>query len=103
MEYKCYTNGEVSLMVTLNDYKILKAIIDETNKNKGIIMTEGTTKKEIQAKTDLSPMKVTNTLNTFISQGLVEYGLKNKQSNTFILTKQGLEELLKLKGMLKNE
>lgn len=90
-------------MFTLNDFYILRAIIDKNDKDKGIVKFKGTTKKEIQEKTKLSLPKITNALTDFINQGYVDYGLKIKQSKTYIVTQKGNEELLKAGGKLKDE
>ena len=90
-------------MFTQNDYKILEAIIDKTDEDKGIIKTKGTTKKEVLDKTQLSLSKVTITLGILESHGFIENGLKVKNAKSYILTEKGMEELLKMKGMYKDE
>jgi predicted transcriptional regulator len=90
-------------VITLNDYSILQAIIDEDDDEKGFIKTKGTTKKEIQDKTNLSTTKITTTLIKFQAQELIELALKVKNSNSYVLTEKGMTELLGMKGMLKNE
>lgn len=85
-------------MLTLSDFKILEAILDKSDSEKGIIATKGTTKKEIIDKTGLSITKINISLYSFIKDGLVEQGLKVKNSNTYCLTKTGMEEFIKLKG-----
>lgn len=90
-------------MFTQNDYKILEAIIDKSDEDKGIIKTKGTTKREILDKTQLSLSKVTVTLGILESHGFIENGLKVKNAKSYILTEKGMEELLKMKGMYKDE
>lgn len=90
-------------MFTQNDYKILEAIIDKTDEDKGIIKTKGTTKREVLDKTQLSLSKVTITLGILESHGFIENGLKVKNAKSYILTEKGMEELLKMKGMYKDE
>lgn len=90
-------------MFTQNDYKILEAIIDKSDESKGIIKTKGTTKKEVLDKTQLSLSKVTITLGILESHGFIENGLKVKNAKSYILTEKGMEELLKMKGMYKDE
>lgn len=85
-------------MITLSDFQILKSILDKDDKDKGIIPTRGTTKREIMDKTGLSITKVNTSLYGFIKDGLVEQGLKIKNTNTYCLTKLGIKEILKLKG-----
>lgn len=85
-------------MFTQNDYKILEAIVDRYDKKKGTISTRGTTKKEIAEKTHLSPAKITNTLLTLKAAGYIEYGLKVKNANSYIVTDFGMKEMLLLKG-----
>lgn len=86
-------------MITQNDYNILEAIIDKDDKQKGTIQIKGTTKKEIISKTNLSMTKVNTTLYKFLSEGLIEKGLSIKNAQTYILTKKGLAEYIKLKGV----
>lgn len=86
-------------MITQNDFKILQSILSETDKTKGTIKTNGTTKKEIMDKTGMSITKVTNTLLNFYNQGLIENGLSVKNAKSYIVTEKGLKELLELKGM----
>lgn len=90
-------------MFTQNDYYILESILDKEDKNKGSIKTRGTTKKEIIEKTKLSLSKVTVTLGILESHGLIENGLKVKNAKSYIVTEKGMEELLKMKGMYKDE
>lgn len=86
-------------MITQNDFKILQSILSETDKTKGTIKTNGTTKREIMDKTGMSITKVTNTLLNFYNQGLIENGLSVKNAKSYIVTEKGLKELLELKGM----
>lgn len=82
---------------TVNDYKILMAIIDKDDKKIGRCAVYGTTKSDIQGKVKLSLKKVTDTLNKFIEDGLVEPGAKKGKANTYIVTESGLKELIKVK------
>lgn len=82
---------------TKSDYKILKAIIDRNDKNKGWCMTQGTTIEEIKLKTSLSDKKVRNTIKDFIEVGYVAYGVKFKRTNTYMITIKGFNQLCKLK------
>jgi DNA-binding PadR family transcriptional regulator len=86
-------------MITQNDFKILQSILDKDDKGKGIIKTNGTTKKEIIQKTGMSITKVTNTLTNFQNQGLIGHGLMVKNAKSYIVTEKGQKELLELKGM----
>jgi predicted transcriptional regulator len=88
-------------MITQNDFKILQNILDENDKTKGNIKTNGTTKKEIMDKTGMSTTKVTNTLLNFYNQGLIDNGLSVKNAKSYIVTEKGMKELLELKGMFK--
>ena len=90
-------------MFTQNDYYILESILDKDDENKGNIKTSGTTKKEILEKTKLSLSKVTVTLGILESHGFIENGLKVKNAKSYIVTEKGMEELLKMKGMYKDE
>ena len=86
-------------MLTLNDYEVLKAIKDKHDKKKGILKTRGTSKKEIIIKTNLSYSKVSQSINKFINDGLIEQGLSVRTSKTYCLTDKGLEEILTLGGI----
>ena len=90
-------------MFTQNDYYILEAILDEGDETKGVIKTKGTTKKEIMDKNKLSLSKVTITLGILESHGYIEVGLKVKNAKSYIVSEKGMEELLKMKGMYKDE
>ena len=86
-------------MITQNDFKILQSILDEKDKTKGVIKTNGTTKREIMECTGMSITKVTNTLLNFYNQGLIESGLSVKNAKSYIVTEKGMIELMNLKGM----
>lgn len=90
-------------MFTYNEYCILESIIDRNDKDKGFIKTKGTTKKEIQTKTNLSTTKISTTLIKFQAHGLIELALKVKNCNSYILTEKGMQELLDMKGMKTDE
>lgn len=90
-------------MFTQNDYYILESILDKSDEDKGMIKTKGTTKKEIIDKTKLSLSKVTLTLGMLESHGYIEVGLKVKNAKSYIVSEKGMEELLKMKGMYKDE
>lgn len=90
-------------MMTFNDYRILAAILSDDDKDKGIIAIKGTTKTEIKTKTELSSSKINNTLSSLVKDELVSNGLKQNNCNTYIITKKGLEELLKMKGVVEND
>lgn len=87
-------------MFTQNDYKILQSIMNEEDKTKGVIMTNGTTKQEVITKTGLSMTKITNSLLSFESKELIQPALKVKNAKSYILTESGMKELLNLKGMI---
>ena len=90
-------------MITRNDYNILKAITDKNDKNKGIIPSNGTTKREIIEITGLSNTKVSTSLKSFLDKGYIDNGLMVKNAKSYILTKKGIMEYLKLKGVLNKE
>lgn len=87
-------------MFTQNDYKILQAILDKGNNQKGMIMTNGTTKQEIITKTGLSITKVTNTLLSFEASGYIKPALKVKNAKSYIVTQKGSQEIINMKGMV---
>ena len=89
-------------MFTQNDYEILKAIMDKDNNQKGIIMTNGTTKQEIITKTGLSITKVTNTLLSFEAKGFIEPALKVKNAKSYMISDKGINEILSMEGMINN-
>lgn len=76
------------------DYKILRAITASGNgKNKGISKINGTNVKEVMEHTGLSEGKVRTSMNTFIKEGLLEYGVADGRTRTYCITNKGLEEL----------
>ena len=80
-------------MLTMNDYKILQAIISREDKTKGITKINGTTINEIVEKTGLSIRKVRDTKEKLIKLGFIKEGVKIVNQKTFLITKLGLEEL----------
>lgn len=90
-------------MFTQNDYKILEAILDKDDEDKGVIKANGTTKREVIDKTGLSLSKVTLTLSILESHGFIETALKVKNAKSYIVTEKGMQELLIMKGMYKDE
>ena len=86
-------------MITINDYNVLKSIISKEDKEKGMIPTKGTTKREIMDKTGLSITKINISIYSFLKDGLIEEPLKIKNSKTYCITDKGLQKLLKLKGV----
>lgn len=85
-------------MITQNDHRILVAITDKNDKEKGIVPSKGTTKKEIIESTNLSNTKVSTTLKTFLAEGYIEYGLSVKNAKSYILTEKGLKFHIESKG-----
>ena len=84
-------------MLTMNDYKILQAIISREDKTKGI-----TKINEIVEKTGLSVRKVRDTKEKLIKLGFIKEGIKIVNQKTFLITKLGLEELKDTIGGYKN-
>jgi predicted transcriptional regulator len=82
---------------TENDYKIMKAILDKNDKQKGLRRNKATTIEEIQGKTNLSSTKIRNTLNSFIQHGFVCEGIKQGRTKTYMMTEEGLIELNSLR------
>ena len=89
-------------MLTMNDYKILQAIISRDDKTKGITKINGTTINEIVEKTGLSVRKVRETKEKLIKLGFIKEGIKIVNQKTFLITKLGLEELKDTIGGYKN-
>lgn len=89
---------------TLADYKILHSFVNiktevkNGDSKKGINAMHGMNIKEIMAITGLSSTKVRNTISNMIRDELVEFGVKNRNSNTYIITKKGKDRLIELKG-----
>lgn len=82
---------------TENDYRILKAIIDRNNDKKGLCKGSGTSIKELIIKTELSDKKIRQTIKKFIDGGLISEGASIIKTRTYILTKEGFEELNSLR------
>ena len=89
-------------MLTMNDYKILQAIISREDKTKGVTKINGTTINEIVEKTGLSVRKVRDTKEKLIKLGFIKEGIKIVNQKTFLITKLGLEELKDTIGGYKN-
>lgn len=90
-------------MATRNDYRILQAILDENDDTKGISKLNGTTRLEIQAKTKdessektLSLSKIAQALKYFMDEGLVEEGINEGKTKSYILTPEGVDILNEL-------
>lgn len=83
-------------MTTMNDYRILQAVLDENDDTKGMGILNGTTRLEIQAKTNMSLSKIAQSLNAFIEEGLVQEGIGEGRTKKYILTTEGVKTLLEL-------
>lgn len=81
--------------MNLNDYRILSAIIDKEDKTKGIKEFNGTTIKEIVAKTQLSERKIRETKDKLLKRGFIREGIKNMNIKSYVMTQLGIEELKK--------
>lgn len=79
------------------DFKILKNIMDKNDETKGVTRANGSTINELVNKTKLSDKKIRTTLKLFLDDGMVCYGLKNRNSNTYCLTEKGLDEIQSVK------
>ena len=90
-------------MSTQNDYNIPIAITDKDDKSKGIIPSNGTTKKEIIDKTQLSSTKVNNTIRLFLTKGYIKEALSVGNSKSYILTKEGIKLHIESKGGVFND
>ncbi|MGL5647854.1 MAG: hypothetical protein ACRDDY_08380 [Clostridium sp.] len=80
-------------MYTQNDYKILKHILKKDDKTKGLTRSNGTTIAEIIESTGLSDRKIRVTLNRFIDDEMVCYGVSIGRTRTYCVLKKGLDEL----------
>jgi hypothetical protein len=87
----------MNTVFTENDYRILKAIIDRNNEKKGLCKANGTTIKELVAKTQLSDKKVRLAIKSFLDCGYITEGASIVKAKTFILTPLGFEELNSLR------
>lgn len=88
-------------MTTMNDYRILQAILDDNDETKGISKLNGTTRLEIQKKTEKSLSKIAQSLNAFIKDGLVEEGIGEGRTKKYILTSAGVDAVNELQEYLK--
>lgn len=91
-------------MTTLNDYRVLMSIVDADDDTKGISKLNGTTRAEIQQKTNISLSKIAQSLNKFMDEGLVEQGIGEGRTKKYIVTAAGmliLNELDTLKDLEK--
>lgn len=76
------------------DYKILSSITKcNKSKNKGISKVNGTKIKEVMEYTSLSEGKVRTTVNMFLKDGLLQYGVSDGRTRTYCITNDGLREL----------
>lgn len=78
--------------INTNDCYILNNIVDK-KKNLGYTKARGITVEEVISKTNLSSTKVRATLKKLITIGCVDYGIKRIKSNTYHITKKGLDLL----------
>lgn len=86
-------------MNSINDFTILTSIIDEKDNTKGTVLSNGTTIKEIQSKTNLSYTKIRQVILDMNKEELIERGLNKRTAKTYIITNKGLKILLKFKGV----
>ncbi len=87
----------MSDVFTENDYKIMKAILDKNDKQKGLRRNKATTIEEIKEKTNLSPTKIRTTLNLFMQHGFISEGIRQGRTKTYMMTEKGLIELNSLR------
>lgn len=78
-----------------NDYKILSSIVDKA-KNRGLAIGRGSTLKQIIEKTNLSDVKVRNTLKILLEEGLIIQGVKKIRSKTYCISEKGIQTLKEL-------
>lgn len=83
-------------MYNKNEFLILSSICNfKEDDTKGMVKNNGTKISELIDKTNLCYGTIYKALNSFISEGLVDYGLKDKQAKTYIITEKGFEEIEK--------
>lgn len=84
-------------MFNKNELLILSSIcnLDDDNDNKGMIRSNGIKISELVDKTNLCYGTIYKALNSFVVEGLVEYGLKDKQAKTYVITEKGFKEIEK--------
>jgi predicted transcriptional regulator len=78
--------------INTNDCFILNNIVYK-EKNLGYTKVRGITVEEVIARTNLSSTKVRGTLKKLLASGYIDYGIKRIKSNTFHITKKGLDLL----------
>lgn len=76
---------------TKNDYLILKTIAQKTKSAMLSITVKG-----IQKETNLSIVKIKNTLKLFIEDGFVINGIPKRTAKTYFMTEKGIKELKKI-------
>lgn len=79
-----------------NDYKILECVVDK-DKNRGLAIGRGSTKKQIAEKAGFSEVKVGNTIKILLEQGLIIEGVKKVKAKTYCISPKGVEKLQELK------
>lgn len=79
-----------------NDYKILECIIDK-DKNRGLAIGRGSTKKQIAEKSGLSIVKVNNTIKVLLEEELIIEGVKKVRAKTYCISEKGINKLRELK------
>lgn len=91
------------MIYTLNDYKVLKNILDRNDDKKGLSKSTGTTVHEIVVKTELSDKKVRDSLKNFLNDEMIAYGVANGRTKTYYILPKGLEEIISLNEMVVKE
>lgn len=85
--------------MNISDYVIMKSIMDQDDREKGVSKLKGSTIKEIMDKSELSSSRVRQGIKDLIKLGFVDNGLGVKNSKTYILTKEGMKTLKDIKGL----
>ena len=80
-----------------SDFDILMAILDKNDDKKGVYKSYSTTTAEIKEKTKYGHTKIYSGLKTLMDKGLIDYGLKNGNSKTYIVTEKGMKEIKMLR------
>lgn len=91
------------IQYTRNDIKVLINIMDKEDSKKGKSKAKATSIIEICNKTGLSYSSVRKSLNKFLKDNLVEYGIADGRTKTYHITLKGLEKLSEIRVSIEEE
>lgn len=89
------------ILLTQNEFAVLKSILDRKDQEVGMILTKGTTTKDMIAKTGLSKTKIYSTISKLSNLGYIEMALKVKNANSYRLTDDGIRLICEISGKIK--